>query len=155
GDRARIELLQGNLLSRDDCAKAVRDVAVIYHMAATTGQKSVPHAFLNSVVTTRNLIEAALQTGCLKRFVNMSSFAVYTNTGKPHGRVLDETCPMEINPALRGDAYCFAKIKQDEIVMEYGKKHNLPYVLLRPGVVYGPGKAAISQRIGIDTFGIF
>jgi nucleoside-diphosphate-sugar epimerase len=154
GDKARVELVQGNLLSRDDCAKAVRDVAVIYHLAAS-GQKSVPHAFLNSVVTTRNLIEAALQTGCLKRFVNTSSFAVYTNTDKPKGRVLDETCPMETNPALRGDAYSFAKVKQDELVMDYGKQRGLPYVLLRPGVVYGPGKAAITQRVGIDTFGIF
>lgn len=152
---ARIELLQGNLLSRDDCAKAVQNVAIIYHLAAASGQKSVPHAFLNTVVTTRNLIEAALQTGCLKRFVNMSSFAVYTNTEKPRGRVLDETCPVETNPASRGDAYSYSKIKQDELVIDYGKQRGLPYVLLRPGVVYGPGKAAISQRVGIDTFGVF
>jgi 2-alkyl-3-oxoalkanoate reductase len=155
GQQAQIEVMSGNLLAREDCAKAVQDVAIIYHLAAATGMKSIPHAFLNSVVTTRNLMEAALQTGCLKRLVNMSSFAVYTNTNKPGGRILDETCPVETFPELRGDAYCFAKVKQDEIVIEYGKTRGLPYVLLRPGVVYGPGKAAISQRIGIDTFGVF
>jgi nucleoside-diphosphate-sugar epimerase len=155
GRQAQIEVISGNLLAREDCAKAVQDVAVIYHLAAATGLKSIPHAFLNSVVTTRNLMEAALQTGCLKRFVNMSSFAVYTNTHKPRGRILDEACPVEALPELRGDAYSFSKVKQDEIVIEYGKTRRLPYVLLRPGVVYGPGKAAISQRVGIDTFGIF
>lgn len=155
GQPAQIDVVCGNLLSREDCAKAVRDVAVIYHLAAATGLKSIPHAFLNSVVTTRNLIEAGLETGGLKRFVNLSSFAVYTNTRKPRGRILDEACPIETSPELRGDAYSFAKIKQDEIVAEYGSQRGLPYVLLRPGVVYGPGKAAISQRVGIDTFGVF
>jgi 2-alkyl-3-oxoalkanoate reductase len=155
GHQAQIEVMSGNLLAREDCVKAVQEVAVIYHLAAATGLKSIPHAFLNSVVTTRNLMEAALRTGCLKRFVNMSSFAVYTNTHKPRGRILDEACPVETSPELRGDAYSFSKVKQDEIVIEYGKTHNLPYVLLRPGVVYGPGKAAISQRVGIGTFGIF
>jgi nucleoside-diphosphate-sugar epimerase len=155
GSKAAIEVIRGNLLSREDCAEAVRDVSVIYHLACGTAKKSIPHSFLNSVVTTRNLIEASLQTGCLKRFVNTSSFAVYTNAGKPRRRVLDEDCPTETCPESRGDAYSFAKIKQDEIVMEYGKKRALPYVLLRPGIVYGPGKAAISQRVGIDTFGVF
>jgi nucleoside-diphosphate-sugar epimerase len=28
-------------------------------------------------------------------------------------------------------------------------------VLLRPGVVYGPGKNALTGRVGIDTFGFF
>ena len=31
----------------------------------------------------------------------------------------------------------------------------MPYVLVRPGVVYGPGKRRIHGRIGLDTFGIF
>jgi 2-alkyl-3-oxoalkanoate reductase len=155
GQQSQIEVVSGNLLSRADCTRAVQDVAVIYHLAAATGMKSIPHAFLNSVVTTRNLIEAGLETGCLKRFVNTSSFAVYTNTRKPRRRILDEMCPVETMPELRGDAYCFAKVKQDELVIEYGSKRGLPYVLLRPGVVYGPGKAAISQRVGIGTFGVF
>ena len=57
---ARIEFVKGNLLSRVDCEHATRDVAVIYHLAAARGEKSVPDAFMNSVVTTRNLMEAAL-----------------------------------------------------------------------------------------------
>ena len=93
--------------------------------------------------------------GCMRRFVNVSSFAVYTNEKKPRSGILDENCPTETQPVLRGDSYCFAKTKQDELVIEYGKKHGLPYVLVRPGVVYGPGKRRIHGRIGIDTFGVF
>lgn len=152
---ARIRVVKGNLLSHEDCAVATKEVAAIFHLAAGGSDKSFPDAFLSTVVTTRNLLEASLQSKSLKRFVNVSSFAVYSNMHKPQGRLLDESCPVETRADLRGDAYCFAKIKQDEIVAEYGEKFGLPYVIVRPGYVYGPGKQSISSRVGIDTFGIF
>jgi nucleoside-diphosphate-sugar epimerase len=152
---ANVEVFTGNLLSRDDCAAATKDVAVVFHLAAGRGEKSFPDAFMNSVVTTRNLLEASARHGVLRRFVSMSSFAVYTNRQKPRRRLLDETCPVEQRPELRGDAYCFAKVKQDEIVREYGEKYAIPYVIVRPGYVYGPGKSAISGRVGLNTFGFF
>jgi nucleoside-diphosphate-sugar epimerase len=31
----------------------------------------------------------------------------------------------------------------------------MPYVIVRPGYVYGPGKHAITGRVGLDTFGLF
>lgn len=151
----RIKLVVGNLLSKEDCQKITEGVRLIYHLAAGTGTKSFSEAFLNSVVTTRNLIEAVLSHGGLKRFVNVSSFAVYTNMKKPRGRILDETCPVETHPETRAEAYCYGKVKQDQLVIEYGKKANLPYVIVRPGTVYGPGKAFIPGRVGINTFGPF
>ncbi len=154
-DGARVEVFKGNLLSNEDCTGATKDAAVIFHLAAGRGEKSFPDAFMNSVVTTRNLLEASLRHQCLRRFVNISSFAVYTNAQKRRRRLLDESCPVERHPELRGDAYSFAKVKQDEIVTEYGKMFGLPYVIVRPGYVYGPGKQAITGRVGIDPFGLF
>jgi nucleoside-diphosphate-sugar epimerase len=153
-DGAGVEIIRGNLLSADDCAMATKDVRLIYHLAAGTGEKSFPNAFMNSVVTTRNLLEASLRHQCLQRIVNISSFAVYTNRGNSRWRLLDESCPVEQHPEQK-DAYSFAKVRQDEIVADYGKRFGIPYVIVRPGYVYGPGKKAISGRVGIDTFGIF
>jgi nucleoside-diphosphate-sugar epimerase len=150
-----IKILRGNLLSREDCVAATEGVSVIYHLAAGTGTKSFADAFLNSVITTRNLLEGALIHGSLRRFVNVSSFAVYTNEDHPRPGVLDEDCPMEVRPELRCDPYCFAKVKQDELVADYGLRRGIPYVLVRPGVVYGPGKKRIHGRVGMDTFGVF
>src|SRR5262249_26480979 len=93
-----IETMRGNLLSVEDYDKAALEVAVVYHLAAGMGEKSFPGAFMNSVVTTRNLLDASLRVGQLKRFVNISSFAVYTNRNKPRN-VLDESCPVETEPA--------------------------------------------------------
>lgn len=152
---AQIEVIRGNLLSREDCLSGTKHVKVIFHLAAGRGEKSFPDAFMNSVVTTRNLLEASLCHRCLTRFVNISSFAVYANTERPRRSVLDESCSVETRPELRGEAYCFAKAKQDEIVREYGERFGIPYVIIRPGYVYGPGNLGISGRVGIDTFGVF
>jgi len=154
---ATVEVMEGNLLSQGDCTRAAQDVKVVLHLAAGRGEKSFPDAVLNSVVTTRNLIEALLSNGNLRRFVSVSSFAVYSGSKQVRigQRVLNESWPVEPNPELRGEAYTFAKVKQDEIVAEYGSTANLPYVIVRPGHVYGRGNEAISARVGVGTFGIF
>jgi nucleoside-diphosphate-sugar epimerase len=149
----RIDVLKGNLLSRADCEAACEDVALILHLAAGTMEKSFPDAFMNSVVATRNLVEASMRSAHLRRFVLVSSFSVYTNRQK--SRLLDESCPTEEHPELRWDAYCYAKVKQEQIAAEYGKAFGLPYVVVRPGSVYGPGKDELVGRVGIGTFGLF
>jgi nucleoside-diphosphate-sugar epimerase len=153
--RPVINIIEGNLLSREDCRKATENVAIIYHLAAGRGEKSYPDAILNSVVTTRNLLESTLKNNKLKRFLNVSSFSVYSNELIKSGGLLDENCKMEKEPGLRGEAYCYAKVKQDELVIEYSNNHGIPVVIVRPGVVYGPGNKGITGRVGIDTFGIF
>jgi len=150
----RVAVIQGNLLSREDCAKAAKDVAVILHLAAGI-EKTFPGSFMNSVVTTRNLLDAAVRFGSLKRFVNVSSFAIYSNWNITGGGLLDETCELESRPVERAEAYTFAKLKQDQLVLEFAQKYGVPYVILRPGAVYGPGARQITARVGIDTFGIF
>jgi len=150
-----IDYLEGNLLSRADCAAAVEGASVIYHLAAATAEKSHPAAFLNTVVTTRNLMDAALQSSAFRRFVNVSSFTVYSTAKLRRGAMLDETCETEPRPQLRGEAYCYAKVRQEELVRRYGEERGLPWVIVRPGAVYGPGKAEITGRVGVGTFGVF
>lgn len=154
-DDARVQMVTGNLLSQEDCAAASKDVGIIFHLAAGRGEKSFPDAFMNSVVATRNLLEACARHQCLRRFVNVSSFSVYSNRKKSRWRLLDESCSIEPHPELCGDAYSFAKIKQDEIVAEYCNRLRIPYVIVRPGYVIGPGNPSITGRVGIGTFGIF
>jgi nucleoside-diphosphate-sugar epimerase len=154
GAAGEAEVMLGNLLSPGDCARATDHSAVIYHLAAGRADMFAD-AFMNSAVATRNLVQAGLESGTLKRFVNVSSFSVYTNRDKARRRLLDESCPIEGDPARRGDPYMFGKTKQDEIVLEYGKREGLPYVIVRPGCVYGPGNEGLTNRVGIGTFGIF
>jgi nucleoside-diphosphate-sugar epimerase len=149
-----VEFVTGDLLSRDDCKKAAAGVSIIYHLAAGM-EKSFAGAFMNSVLGTRNLMDAFIERGEPKRFVNVSSFAVYSNLSLKRGALLDETCPLEDAPQKRFDAYGFGKRKQEELVKEYGEKYSLPYVILRPGYVFGPGKTELNGRVAINTFGFF
>jgi len=150
----KVDLVTGDLLSREDCAKATEGVSIVYHLAAGF-DKSFAGAFMNSALATRNLLDAFLEHGRPRRFVNVSSFAVYSNLRLKTGALLDESCPLEDAPQDRFDAYGFGKLKQEEIVKDYGARHKLGYVILRPGYVFGPGKCELNGRVGINTFGFF
>lgn len=152
---ANVDFFQGDLFSQDDCVNATKNVAVIYHLAIGPSGKSFPSAFMNAVIPTRNLLESCIQNTSFKRFVNISSFAIYSNRNKARWRLLDEQCPIRNYDELQGDAYGFAKLEQDQIVTEYAKKYGFQYVILRPGAVYGPEDYKITGRVGIDTFGVF
>jgi nucleoside-diphosphate-sugar epimerase len=155
GEPGQVDVVRGNLLSREDCLAVTEHAVAVIHLAAGRGEKSYPDAFMNSAVTTRNLLDACVEHGACRRFVNISSFTVYDNGHKSTGKLLDETCGLESRPELRGEAYCFAKAKQEEVVASYRDRFGLSVVTLRPGVVYGPGNLAISGRVGIDSFGVF
>lgn len=150
----KIQIISGNLLSRHDCETAVQGVSLVYHLAAGT-DKTFPGCFVNSVVTTRNLLDAVVNEQGIKRFVNVSSLSIYSNEKLRRGALLDETCEVDARLVERHDPYAYGKAKQDEIVQEYASTKNIPCVIVRPGVTFGPGKAKIPGRVGMDTFGIF
>ena len=150
----RCQIIEANLLSREDCRKLAADSQLVYHLVAGRG-KSFPLCFQGSVITTRNLLDALVEHQLLKRLVNVSSFAVYSNFRGNQRNVWDETCPLENNLAERHDAYCFGKLKQDELVQDYQKRFGVPFTIVRPGIVFGPGKKAIPGFAGLDTFGFF
>jgi nucleoside-diphosphate-sugar epimerase len=149
-----LDILEGDLLSPVICERLVDGAAVVYHLAAGV-DKAFPVAFLNSAVATRNLLHAVSKQPGVKRFVNVSSFAVYSNKGTRRGSLLTEESPTERDATSRGDAYTYGKIKQEELVFEFSRSTNLSISTIRPGAVIGPGRAAISGRVGIDTFGLY
>lgn len=151
----KISIVNGDLLSIEDCKRVVAGVRVIYHLAASTQDKSFPDAYKHSVDATRNLLNGVLGATKLARFVNVSSFSVYSNLKLQPGALLDESCPIEDEPELRGEAYSYGKIKQEDLIREYGKEHEISYVIIRPGAVYGPGSLAITGRVGIPLPGVF
>jgi nucleoside-diphosphate-sugar epimerase len=151
---ASVEMVEGNLLSRRDCLAATAGVQVVYHLAAGL-EKTYAGCYLNSVVSTRNLLDAVVELPDFRRFVNVSSLSVYSNFGLPRSALLDERCELERDCVSRHEPYAYAKLKQDELVIEYSARHGIPYVILRPAPVYGPGQPELPARVGINTFGFF
>ena len=150
----RCEIVETNLLSKDECRHLTQDVELVYHLVAGRG-KSFPGCYQGSVITTRNLLDSIIENGHVKRFVNISSFAVYSRFQTDGDTVWDENCPLERNLDQRNDAYVYGKLKQDELVQRYAQRFGIPVTIVRPGIVFGPGKKAIPSFVGIDTFGFF
>jgi nucleoside-diphosphate-sugar epimerase len=125
----------------------------VYHLAAGTGGAAAD-LFLNTVVASKNLLEAVLHRQHPARVVLVSSFGVYGTAGLARGALVDEDTPFETNPERR-DLYSQAKLRQEKLFREYHQRHGLPLVVLRPGVIYGPGGSPISSRVGLSVPGLF
>lgn len=128
------------------CASILQHADAVYHVAAgLSGSTSA--LFLNTVVATRSFIEAATKAE-VRRFVLVSSMGVYGTANLKNGTTIDENCPVDPHPEQR-DPYTFSKIKQEEIAWQAFEKTKLPLVVVRPGVIYGPGRGALSGRVGL------
>jgi nucleoside-diphosphate-sugar epimerase len=118
----------------------------VYHIAAeTTGATAV--LFMGNVVATRVLVESALAIG-VRRFVLVSSLGVYGTAGIPVGGSLDESCPLDPKAHLR-DPYSYSKVAQERVAWQAHGKMGLPLVVVRPGVIYGPGRDCLTGRVGL------
>ena len=78
----------------------------------------------------------------------ISSFGVYGAAGLATGAQLDETTPLDPHPELR-DPYSYSKVMQEQVAWETRDQTNLPLTMIRPGVIYGPGRGVLSSRVGL------
>jgi nucleoside-diphosphate-sugar epimerase len=150
GDRAwsGVDVEAADLLDPQACRRVLSGCHTVYHVAAgLTGGPAV--LFLNTVVPTRTLIDASLAAG-VRRFVLVSSLGVYGPQSLTAGTVLDEQCPVDPQPHWR-DAYSYSKIVQERVAWEARAEHGLPLVVVRPGVIFGPGRGVFSARVGLQA----
>ena len=89
----------------------------------------------------------AAQAG-VRRFVQISSLGVYEASSLSTGAQLDEHTPLDSHPELR-DPYTYSKIVQEQIGWEARERAHLPLTVIRPGVIYGPGRGVMSNRVGL------
>lgn len=150
---ARVEFVTGNLISPEDCARAVAGIDVVYHLAAAMSGAAAD-MFLHSVVASKYLLEAIAAQPRPIRTVLVSSFSVYGVASLGRRARVDESTPLEPHPERR-DLYAQAKLRQEKLFWEYSEKHRIPVTVLRPGVIYGPGAKPFSNRIGLNLFGLF
>jgi nucleoside-diphosphate-sugar epimerase len=149
---AKLEYVFGNLTSKADCARAVEGVELVFHLAAAK-KGAAADMFVNSVVGARNLLDA-IGTRKPMRIVLVSSFSVYGVAGLGRGAMVDESTPLEPSPGKR-DAYSQTKLRQEQLLRDYAEKLGFELVILRPGVIYGPGGDHFSARVGLSLFGVF
>lgn len=154
---SRLEFVYGNLRAPADCTRAVENVSLVFHLAA--GLKGSPaELFADSVISSRNLLEA-LEARCSPpiqqtRVVLVSSFGVYGVVPLGRGALITEQTPLEAKPELR-DPYSYSKLRQEQLFWSHREKAGFELVVLRPGVIYGPGGGAFSNRVGLQIGPVF
>jgi nucleoside-diphosphate-sugar epimerase len=152
---AHVEMFAANLKNPREVAAAIDNVSLVIHAAAAL-KGSPAEMFLDSVVASRNLLDAiaALDAGRRPRVVLVSSFGVMGVVELGRGAKLDENTPMETQPAQR-DVYSYTKLRQEQLFWDYKEQYGFELVVLRPGVIYGPGSGHFSNRVGLNLFGRF
>ena len=126
-----LEIVEGDLLDPQSLGKAIKGCDLVFHCAALVRETGVKKEFYQTNVEgTENILEAAVHAG-VKKFIHMSSVAVY-GLNPPDGA--DENTAYQ--PC--GNLYCDTKIAAEEIVWAYYREKKLPVVVIRPTNVYGP-----------------
>jgi nucleoside-diphosphate-sugar epimerase len=127
-----VEVVRGDITDADTLEPAVKDVELIFHLAAMMGvTRPIEDYRLVNVTGSENLYKAAQKAG-VRRYVHTSSHCVY---GLNMGRFLTEKDP------LRPDShpYSVTKAEGDRLMRRLMLDSKVETVILRPGSFFGPG----------------
>ncbi|HEY6905809.1 MAG TPA: NAD-dependent epimerase/dehydratase family protein [Candidatus Acidoferrales bacterium] len=142
------EIIQGDLSSAQALDGAVRGAEVVFHAAAMVEGYGSREDFTEANLGgTQQVFEACIRQG-VPHVVHLSSIAVYGLAKE--GERIDEFTPVDGSPEKR-DFYAQSKIKADEYATAIGLKTRLAVTILRPGVVYGPGRRLPVALLGFQT----
>jgi nucleoside-diphosphate-sugar epimerase len=131
------EIVRGALDDPDAIARAVADADVVYHLAARVDTPGSKANFVDANVGGTERVLTACQRHGVGRVIYASSLAVYGPIAS--GECIDENTAHDASPQLR-DAYAESKILAERFVVSFARSNSLPIAIVRPGIVYGPGK---------------
>lgn len=126
-----VEVIHGDISDGNSLQGAVKDINIVYHLAAQVGKWGIPDKqfYAINVQGTLNLLEASLHTG-VEQFVFCSTPGVQ---GKGCSQA-KETLPY--NPPY---IYERTKCEAEKLVLYFHHNRKLPATIMRPDFVYGPG----------------
>jgi predicted dehydrogenase len=116
-----VEIAHGDITDPVALGRSVKGADSIVHLAAATRTNDPEEAHAVNVLASRMLASAALAAG-VRRLVAVSSIAVHRE---------------------KLSTYASTKREMERVVLDSG----LPSVVLRPGLVYGPGEGGLFGRM--------
>ncbi len=119
-----VELVQGDILVPESLAAAMQGVEKVTHLVGIIVERDQQTFERVHYEGTRNLVTAARQAD-VSRFVQMSALGARANPG--------------------ATAYQRTKWRAEEEVIQSG----IPYVILRPSIIFGPGDGFVTQMVHI------
>ncbi|MDF1802034.1 NAD(P)-dependent oxidoreductase [Thalassovita sp.] len=132
-----IELIQADLAvpGSVEALNMIGVDAVIHAAASLTGDDAEQER--STLQGTRHLLAAMEQAEDTPRLVLVSSVSVYSGMGIAENATIDETSALERRADLR-DAYCRAKLRQEQITADAALSTGAELRIMRLGAVFGP-----------------
>ncbi len=131
-----VTLVRGDLDDEGALGEAVRGAEVVFHLGAATAGPWEVHRRA-TVEGTRRLLRVSAAAR-VRRFVHVSSLAVYDKRGLSPGRAIDEEWPT-VAPEPAAGPYARGKVEAEALVRR-AQADGLETVVVRPGLIYGPGR---------------
>lgn len=134
----KIEYLSCDLTNKEDCARAVQGIEMVFMCAAATYGAGIaasnPLAFITpNLIMESQMLEAAYLAG-VERFLMMSSATVYPPFTHPVKE--DEAFNAEPHDSYFGVGWM--KRYLEKLAEFYYKRYNLKVAIMRPTSIYGP-----------------
>ncbi len=127
-----VTLVEGDLAEPDSIKGKIRDMDLVFHIAALYRQEGVSKDMFTRVNVggTRVMLEESAAAG-VKRFVHCSTVGVQGEIKNPPAT---EDAPY--NPA---DHYQVSKLEGEKLALSYFRDKKIDGVVVRPVGIYGPG----------------
>jgi len=133
----RIEILAGDVRDPHFCNEIVKDIDIIFHLAALIAipySYSAPSSYVETNINgTLNICQAAKENGNIR--------VIHTSTSEVYGTA--QYVPIdEHHPLQPQSPYSASKIAADAMAMSFYNAFNLPVTIARPFNTYGPRQSA-------------
>jgi len=128
-----ITWFRGNAFDEKVMKEALAGQQYVFHVAAAFREaKSSEKDYWNIHVRSAQIIaEEVIKDPKFKRYIHISTIGV-------HGHIEDPPATEEYRFAP-GDGYQRTKLQAEEWLNDFASKNPLPYTIIRPAAIYGPG----------------
>ncbi len=149
---AGIKAVEGSVTSRDDVAKAFKNVSAVFHLAGKVSRDNDDAAAMNKIHLegTRLLCEAATEAGVGTMVLASSSGTIAVSEDD---EIVDETYPQPVDILTRW-AYYGSKYYQERAAIENFGAHGQKLVIMNPSLLLGPDDERLSStKVVLDFLG--
>lgn len=131
--KKEMEFAFGDVRDLDSLMKSIKDIDYVFSAFGILGRWHIPEQTYWEVNTqgVKNLL-VACRSNNIRQFIHISSAGVLGPL--PKNVIADEFFPL--NPS---NAYERSKSEAEKEILSYCKKEGIPFTIIRPEFVYGPG----------------
>ncbi len=133
------DVFAGDLHDAHVLKDAMHDADIVVHCAAATANAAGWDQHERDTVAATAAVCEAAASAHVDRLIHVSSVVVYGMASGLDGSMVDERMPVApvTDPLAH---YQRAKAEAERVALGFATDHHLPVVVLRPGILHGPGR---------------